>query len=71
MQFVRSVFYGFSPERRRYLAAVDAGQSGGMLQIVAAEGRVDVVRRANGGEPTGGESVTVNYPDGTRQGNLP
>ncbi len=68
MQFVRSVFYGFSPERRRYLAAVDGERAGGMLQIVAAEGRVDVVRRANRAEPAAGESVTVNYPDGTRQG---
>ena len=34
LQFMRSVLYGFSPDRRaRYLPPVHGGQIGGMLQV--------------------------------------
>jgi len=47
MQFVRTVLYGFSPERRsRYLPPVYGGRSGGSLAIAHAEGEFRMRRRA-------------------------
>lgn len=68
MQFVRSVFYGFSPERRRYLPAPGAVQAGGTLHLASASGRCALSRRPNPAQPDGPELVTLLAPDGTRQG---
>lgn len=67
MQFVRSVLYGFSPERRRYLPPVYGGRPGGQLQLLTSEGRLEVSRHENVDEPARGDLVSVAYPDGTRQ----
>ena len=48
MQFVRSVLYGFSAERRgRYLPPVRPGRPGGALRIAADDGRYEVARHAD------------------------
>ena len=48
MQFVRSVLYGFSPERRaRYLPPVRPARPGGALRIVADDGHFEVARHAD------------------------
>ena len=45
MQFIRSVLYGFSPERRsRYLPPVHGGRAGGGLGVVDTGGRFTVRR---------------------------
>ncbi len=67
MQFVRSVLYGFSPERRRYLPPAHGGRPGGQLGLVTSEGRLVVSRHDNVEEPARGDLVAVTYPDGTRQ----
>jgi uncharacterized protein YhaN len=67
MQFVRSMLYGFSPERRRYLPPVHGGRPGGQLQLATSEGRLEVCRHDNVDEPARGDLVSVVYPDGTRQ----
>ena len=45
MQFMRTVLYGFSPERRnRYLPPVSGGRPGGALDVHAERGRMRVSR---------------------------
>ncbi len=67
MQFIRSVLYGFSPERRRYLPPAHGGRPGGQMSLVTTEGRLEVSRYDNVEEPARGDLVAVTYPDGTRQ----
>jgi uncharacterized protein YhaN len=82
MQFMRTVLYGFSPQRRhRYLPPVHGGRPGGALAIVTGYGRspdrtiesetslYKVLRHANLDDPNGylGD-VTVVAPDGAIQG---
>lgn len=66
MQFIRSVLYGFSPERRRYLPPAFGGRPGGHLRLQTAEGKLVVSRHDNVEEPARGDLVSVTYPDGTR-----
>ncbi len=45
MQFIRSMLYGFSPERRgRYLPPVHGGRAGGSLDVDAAHGALRILR---------------------------
>ena len=44
LQFVRSVLYGFSPERRRYFPPVHGGRPGGWIEVVGANGRFQIDR---------------------------
>ena len=45
MQFIRSMLYGFSPERRdRYLPPVHGGRAGGSLDVDAAHGGLRIQR---------------------------
>lgn len=70
MEFLRSVLYGFSPERRtRYLPPVHGGRAGGGLGVVGAGGRF-TVRRTPGNNSSGEDlgKVEVLSPTGTRQG---
>ena len=54
LQFVRSMLYGFSPERaRRYLPPVHGGQPGGSLVVGGAAGRFTISRHAAAGTPQG------------------
>jgi len=68
MQFVRSVLYGFSPSRRRYLPPVRGGRPGGSVCVAGPNGRFLVTRHDNEGEPGGPDVVTLLGADGTRQG---
>jgi len=48
LQFVRTVLYGFSPERRRrYLPPFGGGRAGGTLLVESALGRFSVERHAD------------------------
>lgn len=49
MQFVRTVLYGFSAERRRYLPPLRGGEPGGLLQISGPMGRYVLRRRLASG----------------------
>ena len=44
LQFVRSVLYGFSPERRHYFPPVHGGRPGGWIEVVGASGRFQIDR---------------------------
>jgi uncharacterized protein YhaN len=69
LQFLRSMFYGFSPPRRRYLPPVHGGRGGGTIDLAGPHGRFQVGRYDNplaDGSPD--EQVTLTAPDGTRQG---
>lgn len=69
MEFIRSVLYGYSPERRtRYLPPVSGGRGGGALSVVGAGGRF-TIRRTPGslsGDDLG--RVEVLAANGSRQG---
>ena len=48
MQFVRSVFYGFSPERRaRYVPPVGGGRAGGTMLVADGTDRFAIARHAD------------------------
>ena len=68
MQFVRSVLYGFSADRRRYLPPAQGGKPGGTLELAVPSGRFQVTRHAGdgGAEPQG--ELAILAADGTRQG---
>lgn len=69
LQFIRSMLYGFSPGRRRYLPPVHGGRPGGVLRVCSPHGRFEI-GRWDDPQPdgAGGEQVTLTAPDGTRQG---
>ncbi len=68
MQFMRSVLYGVSPERReRYLPPVVGGRPGGSLKVDRDAGPLTISRYADRG-PSDVGKVTVITPDGEEQG---
>lgn len=70
MQFMRTMLYGFSPQRRsRYLPPVNGGRPGGAIAISKEGGVHRVVRHAGLDDPSGylGD-VTVVSPDGAAHG---
>lgn len=69
MQFLRAVFYGFSPERRRcYLPPVYGGVAGGMLRVQNHNGEFLVERRQSDMDPQGLGRTIVLAANGSRQG---
>jgi uncharacterized protein YhaN len=68
MQFIRSVFYGSSGARSRYLPPIHGGQAGGSLWLSGPEGRLQLARHFPAQEPGGSGTVTITGADGTRQG---
>jgi len=68
MQFVRSVLYGFTPARRRYLPPVHGGRPGGAVRVVGPNGRFLVSRYKSEEDPDAADEVSLEAPDGTRQG---
>ena len=69
LQFIRSMLYGFSPGRRRYLPPVHGGRPGGVLHLASPHGRFEIGRYDDSlPDGTPGEQVTLTAPDGTRQG---
>jgi uncharacterized protein YhaN len=68
LQFLRSVLYGFSPARQRYLPPVHGGRAGGTLDVNSPHGRFQISRHDSTAEGVPGEQLTLTAPDGTRQG---
>lgn len=70
LEFVRSVLYGYSAERRtRYLPPVHGGRAGGSLEVVGAGGRFAVKRTpGNGLHVDDPGRVEVLSTSGARQG---
>ena len=68
MQFVRSVLYGFSPQRRQYLPPLRGGRPGGSVLIAGPNGRFQVSRHLDEDDANAPEKVTLSAADGTRQG---
>lgn len=68
MQFIRSMFYGFSAERRaRYLPPVHGGRPGGDLDILAPAGALRIVRHLDAANtPDEMEELQVLSPEGTK-----
>ena len=68
MQFIRTMFYGFSPERRgRYLPPVHGGRAGGSLDLHATHGALQIQRHLDRlGEPDEEESLRVQSAEGTQ-----
>jgi uncharacterized protein YhaN len=68
MQFMRSVLYGVSPQRReRYLPPVAGGRPGGMLKVQTDHGPLTINRYADRG-PTDVGKVTIITADDEEQG---
>lgn len=68
MQFMRSVLYGVSAERReRYLPPVAGGRPGGWLKVQTENGPLTISRYADRG-PSDVGKVTVTTADGEEQG---
>lgn len=68
LQFIRTVLYGFSPQRReRYLPPLRGGQPGGALQIRGPAGVLTVARHAGASRDSAGELRIAN-PAGTLEG---
>jgi uncharacterized protein YhaN len=70
MEFIRSVLYGFSVERRnRYLPPVHGGDAGGSLTVVGAAGRF-LAKRTPGNALHGDDpgKLEMLSPNGVRQG---
>ena len=72
LQFIRSMLYGFSPERRRYFPPVHGGRPGGRLDLAGPNGRFQIDRHDEAGEAGGNlarqDEVLITAADGTRQG---
>lgn len=69
MEFIRSVLYGFSPDRRlRYLPPVRGTHAGGSLGLVGAGGRFTVKRTPGSAMHDDLGKVEVLNASGTRQG---
>ena len=66
MQFIRTVLYGFSTERRRrYLPPVHGGNGGGQLNAAGSSGEFSIVRRSDGKATQG--DVRILAADGSAQ----
>lgn len=68
MQFVRSVLYGFSVERRKYLPPVHGGRPGGSVELTSPNGRFHVLRHDDVRDASGVAKAVLEAADGTRQG---
>jgi uncharacterized protein YhaN len=68
LQFIRSVLYGFSPGRQRYLPPLHGGRAGGTLDVASPHGHFQISRHDSAADGAAGEQLTLTAPDGTRQG---
>lgn len=68
MNFVRTMFYGFTPDRKtRYLPPVHGGKPGGAIRVTGPGGGYEICRRAQLEGGAGG-GLTVTGTDGLSQG---
>lgn len=65
LEFIRSVLYGFSPLRRRYLPPLAGGRAGGSIVGVSAQGRFQIHRYDEPPGAGGAGAVTLLNADGT------
>ncbi len=69
MQFVRTMFYGFTPERRqRYLPPVYGGKPGGAIRVTGPGGGYEIARRAQLDQGGVAGQLSVTGSDGLAQG---
>ena len=68
LQFLRSMLYGFSPARQRYLPPVHGGRPGGTVDVAGPHGQFQISRYNTAADGGPGEQLTLTAPDGTRQG---
>ncbi len=69
LQFVRTVLYGFSPERRqRYLPPLAGGRPGGSLGVTTINGQFRIQRTAPAGRTEDFGDVSIIAADGGLQG---
>ena len=67
LQFIRSMLYGFSPDRRQYFPPVHGGRPGGTIDVSGQPGRFEIARHLSA-DGYGGEEVVLTAPDGMRHG---
>jgi uncharacterized protein YhaN len=68
LEFIRSVLYGFSPERRRYLPPVHGGKPGGSLWVSGPGGQCEITRHASLDPAGPADELLVFTADGARHG---
>ncbi|MGD0896494.1 MAG: AAA family ATPase [Thermoguttaceae bacterium] len=68
LQFIRSVLYGFSPERRRYFPPVHGGRPGGRIEVSGPNGSFQIDRHDEPDGQPGEGRLVITAADGTRQG---
>lgn len=69
MQFLRTMLYGFTAERRqRYLPPVFGGKPGGAMRVTGPGGGYEIARRATLNDPSVVGQLTVTSSDGVTQG---
>ncbi|MFN6140325.1 MAG: ATP-binding protein [Planctomycetota bacterium] len=69
MNFLRTMFYGFTPERRaRYLPPVHGGKPGGAMRVTGPGGGYEISRRATLNDASVFGQLTVTSSDGITQG---
>lgn len=69
MQFFRTMFYGFTPDRRsRYLPPVYGGKPGGVIRVTGPGGGYEISRRAQLDHESAAGQLTVTGSDGLTQG---
>lgn len=69
MNFLRTMFYGFTTERRaRYLPPVHGGKPGGAMRVTGPGGGYEIARRATLSDASVVGQLTVTSSDGITQG---
>ncbi|MCA9130778.1 MAG: AAA family ATPase [Planctomycetales bacterium] len=69
MQFLRTMFYGFTPDRKlRYLPPVNGGKPGGAIRVTGPGGGYEITRRAQLDQGASTGQLTVTGSDGLAQG---
>ncbi|HBE71435.1 MAG TPA: hypothetical protein DDW52_25090 [Planctomycetaceae bacterium] len=69
MQFLRTMFYGFTPDRKtRYLPPVHGGKPGGAIRVTGPGGGYEICRRAQIDSTDSSGALTVTGNDGLSQG---
>ena len=66
MQFVRSVLYGFTSQRGRYLPPLRGGRPGGSLHVAGPNGSFQISRHQDQEDPDGDDEISLSPSDGTR-----
>jgi len=67
LQFIRSVLYGFSPARRKYLPPVHGGRPGGRLEVAGPDETFRIERYLEAhGDQRDHEELVLSARDGTR-----